>query len=521
MPISTRVTVTELSGGSGCAVLSLPKGTKWLSQGFDRLFKRDFYDRFIEEYLKGFANPRGARRCLVMGTPGIGKSSFALYAAWRALQMGKTVVYQHGGKPTVFNVLTSGSDTARKYEIFRPPELRDPNAVYIVDDMKPQGAEAFTLLVSSPNHERVHEWSKRFGTQIYHFPIWTLDELKLMRTHCFDGRSYPGIVNNPSVELTDEELQTRFDAAGGVLRYIFDETKWCELPANMDFSIGKTLSHIRVLGLATALESKFRISYRAIHLIVNRDTFEIEGMGFASPQVASAFAVKAARETRSRLLEVLAASRDEPELAVFRGRMLEAMVYQHILTSKAGTWRARSLDGGAGLDVPIPGKKARDYDDIGKLKPGKPGECVLWRPRSKTNAAVDFIIAKDRQVYFIQCAVRNTHDIIIRTFTGKNRGLFQQADVLARRGFETAGELNFVHVTEADTEPFFVPGKLTLGEANAKARAGSKEPDSEEAIVGSGEATAGYRYRRGAKTVTKADRARVKQFVATFTASPS
>jgi hypothetical protein len=521
MPIATRVTVTELPGGNGSAVLALPKGTKWFSQDFDRLFKRDFYDRFIDQKLEGFANPRGARCRLVMGTPGIGKSSFALYAAWRALQIDKSVVYQHHSLPTVFTVLTPGSDMVRKYENFRPPELDDRNAVYIVDGMRPQGAEALTLFVSSPNHERVHEWSKRFGTQIYHFPIWTLDELRLMRTHCFDGRSYSDCDEHPSVELTDEELQARFDAAGGVPRFIFDQTKWRELPTEMNFSISKTLRDIQSLGLATALESEFVISHRAIHLIVNRDTFKIEGMDFASPQVASSFAVKAARENRSRLLEVLAASRDTPELAVFRGRMLEALVCQHI-SSKAGTWRARSLDGGAGLDVPLPGKEARDYDDIGKLEPGEPGECVLWRARSQTNAAVDFIITKDRQVYFLQCTVRNTHDIVVRTSTGKNPGLLQQADVLARRGFDTACELNFVHVTEAATEPVYIAGRLTEGKrgdqpvaevATAAGSAGAMASMAEASVKRRG------RPRKVRKTV--ADEDRVKQFVAGFSVSAS
>jgi hypothetical protein len=522
MPIATRVTVTELPGGNGSAVLTLPKDTWWLSQDFDRLFKRDFYDRFIDEYLEGFANPYKAKRVLVMGTPGIGKSSFALYAAWRALNMGKSVVYQHHGSPSTFTVLTPGSDMVRQYKNLDPPELRDPNALYIVDGMRPQDAEAFTLFVSSPNHERVHEWTKRTGTLIFHFPIWTLDELRLMRTHCFDGRSATQSKKlYPSVELTDEELETRFDAAGGVPRFIFDETKWRQLPAEMDLSISKTLRDIQSLGLATALANEFLISHRAIHLIVNRDTFEIKGMDFASPQVASTFAVKAAEENRLRLVEVLAAARKRPELAAFRGHMHEALVYLHI-SSKAGSWMARSLDGGAGLFVPLPGKEARDYDDIDELRPGESGEPLLWRPRSQTNAAVDFIITEGRQVYFLQCTVGNTHDIVVRTFTRKNPGLLQQADVLARRGFDTAGELNFVHVTEAATEPVYVAGRLTVGKrgdgSGAEAATAAGPPG---AMAGMSEASGTGRGRPRKVRKTAAVEDRVKQFVVGFVASAS
>jgi hypothetical protein len=217
----------------------------------------------------------------------------------------------------------------------------------------------------------------------------------------------------------------------------------------------------------------------------------------------------------------LAAARYEPELAAFRGRIHEALVYQHI-SSKAGSWAARSLDGGAGLVVPLPGKEARDYDDIHELEPGEPGEPLLWRPRSQTNAAVDFIITEGRRVYFIQCTVRNTHDIVICTFTGKNRGLLQQADVLARHGFDTAGQLNFVHVTEAATEPIYVAGRLTVGKrgdesgaeaATAGGSAGAMTDMSEASGSGRG------RPRKVRKTVAVEDR--VKQFVVGFVASAS
>jgi hypothetical protein len=99
-----------------------------------------------------------------------------------------------------------------------------------------------------------------------------------------------------------------------------------------------------------------------------------------------------------------------------------------------------------------------------------------------------------------------------------NRGLLEQADILESNGVDTAGEMNFVHVTEADTEPVYIAGRLTLGNAKATPLDGSEEPGREAAIAGTGEATAGYR--RGGKAVTHADRARVKQFVATLTASP-
>jgi hypothetical protein len=76
----------------------------------------------------------------------------------------------------------------------------------------------------------------------------------------------------------------------------------------MNLSISKALSSIQGLGLARALES----------------------VQFASSLASSTFAVKAAKQIRLRLLEVLVAVRNKPELAIYRERIHEALVYQHI-----------------------------------------------------------------------------------------------------------------------------------------------------------------------------------------------
>jgi hypothetical protein len=543
MPVATKVKVTELPGGNGSAVLAMPEGSTWLSQRFGLLFKRDFYDRFLENNLGGFANPGGGRTRLVIGTPGIGKSSFALYAVWWALQRGKTVVYRHYFRAMWYTVLTPGSDEVRGYEEpAEPPELKDPNAVYIVNGMMPQAVNAFTLFVTSPNRDRVHQWKKHPSTPTYHFPIWTRDELKLLRTHCYGGWSFSDTPGVPAVELTDEELQRRFDTVGGVPRYIVDEVNWCDVPAMMNMSIKETMKNIINQDVATALENEFDISHHTIHFIVSRDTFKIERMDFASPLALSLFSRKLVEEDRSVLLRVLKAARKQPELATLRGRIHESLVHQS-MSSSAGMWTAQSLDSEGARLVPIPGRASFIYDRITDLKPMESDVPVLWRPRSKTNAAVDFIITLGRQVYFIQCTVSNTHDIVIRTSKSENPGLLQQADALAKNGFDTAGELNYVHVAEAETEPLYKKGRLIVGTGvNESNTVPSAAPDGSAAQLGSTEALAdrsgttqpevgagrpkrgrGRPRKEGANggTVTAAEITRVKQYVFGFTPLPS
>jgi hypothetical protein len=92
--------------------------------------------------------------------------------------------------------------------------------------MAPQDVRAFTLFVTWPNRDLVHIWCKHPYAYTYYFPVWTLDELKLLRTHCFDGRSFSADKQFPAVQLTDAELQRRFDTVGGVPRFIINEYKW-------------------------------------------------------------------------------------------------------------------------------------------------------------------------------------------------------------------------------------------------------------------------------------------------------
>jgi hypothetical protein len=278
MPIATRVTEQDLGGGA--AVLALPEGMMWPSQSYNNLFKRDFYDRFIRDFLHDFGLTF-RRRVLVMGTEGIGKSSFALYATWKALWMGKTVVYQHHSRPAWFTVLMPGSDVVRRSKT-DPRELEDPNVVYIVDGMTPRDAKAFTLFVSWPNRDCVYEWTKSESSTWY-FPTWTLKELELMRTHCYGGRSVPISAASALIDLTDEELRKRFDATGGIPRFIFDEVNWQKLPDAMDDAAFSIAAVFGIAHLDFSLFLLYRISNLAVHIFADRETFKIKSLDFATP----------------------------------------------------------------------------------------------------------------------------------------------------------------------------------------------------------------------------------------------
>ena len=78
-------------------ILTLPRNTTFLGNPkqkdclYVRKCYRQLYDDIVERTTRG-ASP--ASRMVITGTPGIGKSQFALYCLWRLSQDGKTVLYQ-------------------------------------------------------------------------------------------------------------------------------------------------------------------------------------------------------------------------------------------------------------------------------------------------------------------------------------------------------------------------------------------------------------------------------------------
>ena len=93
--VSTESKDADLDAGLPCGGslrFARLTGVLWLSQGYEQLIVRDFYSQLYEDTLgrmlpcppyermirQGMTTPR-ARRALIKGTAGVGKTSFALY----------------------------------------------------------------------------------------------------------------------------------------------------------------------------------------------------------------------------------------------------------------------------------------------------------------------------------------------------------------------------------------------------------------------------------------------------------
>lgn len=102
--------------------VSLEGNGLWPVCQFQKLFRRSFYDDFIAKELNNFEPKVSEPVTVVTGTPGIGKTSFGIFAMWKALQFKKIVVYQHYRSPATWTLYNPIAGTIVSSNT-PPPEL--------------------------------------------------------------------------------------------------------------------------------------------------------------------------------------------------------------------------------------------------------------------------------------------------------------------------------------------------------------------------------------------------------------
>ncbi|CAN0422487.1 unnamed protein product [Ascophyllum nodosum] len=195
-------------------VLRLPKDVFFLghdSQGSE-LFVRECY---VE--LEGIIFDRvrhGRRRVVVSGTPGTGKSVFALYLLYRLRLQSKTVIlqskenwYRFSDEDGVQVLSPPGAITTINY-------LKDEDAWFICDpkdkEFPYQRVCGVTVVTISPNPTRISGFWKELKPIQLFMAMWTLDELKQCRELI-----YP--------HVPEDDVEFAYEKVGGVARLAFDK----------------------------------------------------------------------------------------------------------------------------------------------------------------------------------------------------------------------------------------------------------------------------------------------------------
>ncbi|GIL64892.1 hypothetical protein Vafri_18731 [Volvox africanus] len=181
----------------------------WGSSLLVRHCYRGIFDRMMELH-----SSNGKKRFVITGTPGIGKSFFAVVLmGWLVQEIGVStflVEYQAGRylftrEGTNIKV-EEGSKTDFK------EELEDPLTWWIVDMGKGAEVPACTVLLASPDQQRYKEFLKFPGSSKLYMPVWSNEEIEECRMQL-----YPN--------LDKEEVEKLVTLWGKVPRYVLEKAR--------------------------------------------------------------------------------------------------------------------------------------------------------------------------------------------------------------------------------------------------------------------------------------------------------
>eukprot|EP00047_Mylnosiga_fluctuans_P000227 m.188750 g.188750 ORF g.188750 m.188750 type:complete len:720 (-) comp10032_c1_seq1:1216-3375(-) len=305
-----------------------------------RCFMRPSYSGLEAAINKIFEVAADERRCaLVLGNPGIGKTYFGLYLLLRAIRAKRTVVYYNVViRPNAAFLFTaSGEALALKPSDERiEAALHLSSTLYIVDSFPPPIYDCCTVLITSPNRSIFKDFNKSapgMGVEALYMPVWSLDELKLLRDAI-----------RPN--LDDADITALFEHWGGIARAVVENAKrlirFLGQPRNPLETAINTCSVKQTLeALGNQSEHAEDISHKLIHAQCTTD-FLLAGYEFASEYVRVRVLDRLARKERFALLR-FAALRGDSFSAALRSHVFEFMAHERL--AAGGEFACKPLAG--------------------------------------------------------------------------------------------------------------------------------------------------------------------------------
>jgi hypothetical protein len=136
-------------------------------------------------------------RFIIRGTPGIGKSIFAVYLMYQHRNIG-TIVYHPRNSDVVFLYMKDRDNdvptvyVCNKSSVRLGLYLQEKTTLYIVDGQVPRydtQVRCSCVMITSPNYKLENEYGKASGSPLI-MPTWELSELQLCRELSFKHVSF-------------------------------------------------------------------------------------------------------------------------------------------------------------------------------------------------------------------------------------------------------------------------------------------------------------------------------------------
>lgn len=373
----------------------------------------------------------------------VGKSAFGLVVLRHALLQKRTVIYLSLKTPDAWvfraRVDGSGHDVVPFHEAYIKslPDIRNKSTVLISDSICPPMVSAFTVMITSPRHDRYWELWKSPPCERLYFPPFSWSEMLAMQRSCFP-------------DCNKDEMVQKYALAGGLPRQVFGRK-----PGHVERDIDMALVSVNLDALAELLnspelETDTSQSHRLVHHLPfgaapeplkpapdQLKFYEPWRTELASRDVARKVYSKLVQRSGRRLLEMLAQPPSAGGLASFYGEIYEPAALS--VLEAGGEFGCFDWETGTTCQLLLPPSELGYFNSTAQLQAlfAENGQRLLV-PYSKTFTAIDAVLPGGRMA---NVTINLEHDLKVRG-RGKRsaEGLLPAAEAL-RPGASGSGDI--------------------------------------------------------------------------------
>eukprot|EP01105_Mastigella_eilhardi_P006405 TRINITY_DN179_c0_g1_i12.p1 TRINITY_DN179_c0_g1~~TRINITY_DN179_c0_g1_i12.p1 ORF type:complete len:735 (-),score=124.72 TRINITY_DN179_c0_g1_i12:1671-3578(-) len=340
------------------------------------------------------------QRCLILGTPGIGKTFFAYFLMREVvLRLKQEVMYQHRGGKSIIVFNPNGNVSILNEQI----PLAQGHGWFIVDGVHPMDYVGPTVLVTSPNEAVYYTWQKQPSVVTFFMPLWTEAEVSACVQKLPPGTYDANLPPQVADVLPRAVGLKRFDVFGGVPRFLFGSSNMVLSGAHalkQAISVAKLCAFMKSTGLEAG-----RVSDRlvAINPAVNFQSYVVN---FRSEFVSRELTTLFCQEEHAQLLSFLRGSAGNSSVAAIRGDLFEAEAHQRLC--RGGKFVMRRVGTQTTEEVTLPKVATHVFED---LKNATVDADVYQKPTFRSLCAVDSFMVHNSRLLMFQMTVASEHSL--------------------------------------------------------------------------------------------------------------
>lgn len=376
----------------GGDILRLPEGIQWFDDDsivsrdvFVRPCYRALYDRFLP-----------LKRAVLLGTPGIGKSTAVLYFIWRLLtddsRAGKPdiIIYREQQHEDTFIVFHAGRVSLTTAAGIRAYP-NDTSVLQIYDGVEPQRTHTSrrTWLVSSPRKDVWGKWQSQANARHWYMPTFGLDELQRCRAVAFP-------------ELPSALVELLHERWGGSARLTLKAAAdWAQVALIKDaHNAAENTDLAAAVTAVAAADGGVGKDSRSLHILFHLAV--TDGFDDCSPVLASDYCrdlvvAKLAAKGRQAVVDFITAAESSSAASSLRGHLFERLALSALFPGRR-VWRLEPLGGPGPIEI-SPGPRTcvifSDIDDLLRQPEWVGTPSAVGRPHDSNWPTWDAVTRED------------------------------------------------------------------------------------------------------------------------------